>query len=77
VNLRARRAEPRRRRLYLCDPVAALHMELPAQGSSLDWELLAGEARRWALGQGIPISGPVVADDSSPSDSSTSDSSSR
>jgi len=71
VNLRARRSAARRRRLYLCDPVAALHMELPARGSDLDWESLAGEARQWAVGQGIPVGNPVGADDPSERDSSS------
>jgi hypothetical protein len=55
VNLRSRRSAERHRTLYLCDPVGAMHMELPATGSNLDWEALAGQARAWAVSQGIPM----------------------
>jgi len=58
VNLRSRRTMEHCRTLYLCDPVGALHMEMPAEGSALDWEALADDARAWAQARGITV--PLV-----------------
>ena len=71
VNLRSLRTADRRRRLYLSDPVEAVHLELPLlgggepggpqdDGPSEAWaeqrlETWAREVRAWALQRGIPI----------------------
>jgi len=62
VNLRSHRAEGRRRRLYLCEPMGAVHLEvpqpdpeLPPPPSDAPWALLAEETRRWGASQGITV----------------------
>lgn len=71
VNLRSRRSPEHCRTLYLCDPVGAVHLELPAPGEEAEFpdspdprrspELaeFAEETRRWAAAQGITV--PVLA----------------
>jgi len=60
MNLRSRRRPERRRTLYLCDPVGAVHMELPDEWDEPDspdprhdpyWAALAEQSRQWALDQ--------------------------
>jgi len=65
VNLRSRRAPEHRRTLYLCDPVGAIHLELPGEdddheGSpdprrSAEWAVLAEETRRWGRDHGVTV----------------------
>jgi hypothetical protein len=55
VNLRSRRSPARCRRLYLCDPVCAVHVELSALACATDWSSVAADTRAWALGEGIPV----------------------
>jgi hypothetical protein len=67
VNLRSHRAPERRRTLYLCDPVGAVHLELPDDDDfpdahdprhSREWSDLAAQTRRWAADRGITVREP-------------------
>jgi len=70
VNLRSRRSEGRRRHLYLCDPVGAVHLELPEETEpdpdapdprhDPEWGRLAEETRAWARARGIAVAAPVT-----------------
>lgn len=60
VNLSSRRPPTRRRRLYLCDPGCATHVEMSATACHTDWAAVAADTRAWALDQGIPVGAAEV-----------------